>query len=88
MSVSNTYLDDFTDKMITVPNDVNRLLRLIRKMDKRVEDIQAVLLPQQNRVLAQIKELKEKKIAELPPALKAELEVIGKKQKELWGYSK
>jgi hypothetical protein len=73
MSASNTYLDDFTDKMIIVPNDVNRLLRLIRKMDKRVEDLQATLIPQQNKVLAQIKELKEKKITELPPVLKAEL---------------
>jgi len=73
MSASNTYLDDFTDKMINVPNDVNRLLRLIRKLDKRVEDIQATLVPQQNKVLAQIKELKERKLTELPPALKAEL---------------
>jgi len=73
MSASNTYLDDFTDKRITVTNDVNRLLRLIRKLDKRVEDIQATLIPQQNKVLAQIKELKERKLTELPPALKAEL---------------
>ena len=34
--MSNTYLDDFMDKMITVPNDINRFLRLIRKLDKRV----------------------------------------------------
>lgn len=58
MSSANSYLDDFTDKMVTVPNDINRLLRLIRKMDKRVEDLQATLLPQQARAILQIRELK------------------------------
>jgi hypothetical protein len=53
--MSNTYLDDFMDKMITVPNDINRFLRLIRKLDKRVEDIQAALIPLQARFLSQIK---------------------------------
>jgi len=60
--MTNTYLDDFMDKMITVPNDINRLLRLIRRLDKRLEDIQVTLIPQQNKFLAQIKELKDKKI--------------------------
>lgn len=79
--MTNTYLDDFMDKMITVPNDINRFLRLIRKLDKRVEDIQLTLIPQQNKFLAQVKQLKEKKIAELPPAMKAEFEIIKNKQK-------
>lgn len=70
-SNNSTYLDDFMDKMITVPNDVNRFLRLIRKLDKRVEDLQATLGPQQTKFLLQVKELKEKKINEMPPALKA-----------------
>lgn len=43
------------DRMITVPNDINRYLRLIRKLDKRVEDIQATLVPQQSRFLAQVR---------------------------------
>jgi len=72
-SSGNTYLDEFMDRMITVPNDINRYLRLIRKLDKRVEDIQALLVPQQTRFLAAVKELKEKKSTELTPALKAEL---------------
>lgn len=76
------------DKMITVPNDINRLLRLIRKLDKKVEEIQTTLVPQQNRFLAQVKELKEKKINELPPPLKAELDAIAIKQKELYGFTK
>jgi predicted transcriptional regulator len=88
MTTPNTYLDDFMDKMITVPNDVNRFLRLIRKLDKKVEEIQATLAPQQTKFMAQVKELKEKKINELPPHLKAEMEIIAKKQKELYGYSK
>ena len=70
--MSNTYLDDFMDKMITVPNDVNRYLRLIRKLDKRQEDVNATLLPLQNKFTAQIRELREKKIAELPPQMKAD----------------
>lgn len=59
--MSNTYLDDFMDKMITVPNDINRYLRLIRKLDKRVEELQASLTPLQNKFLAQVKELRERK---------------------------
>jgi hypothetical protein len=50
-----TYLDDFMDKMVTVPNDINRFLRLIRHLDKRVDTIQATLIPQQNKFLAQVK---------------------------------
>jgi len=71
MTNPNSYLDDFMDKMITVPNDINRYLRLIRKLDKKAEEIQATLAPQQAKFLAQVKELKEKKITELPPAMKA-----------------
>lgn len=81
--MSNTYLDDFMDKMITVPNDVNRYLRLIRKLDKRVEEVQATLLPLQSKFLAQVKELREKKMGELPLQMRAELELIQRKQQEL-----
>ena len=28
MTTPNSYLDDFMDKMVTVPNDVNRLLSI------------------------------------------------------------
>ncbi len=86
--MSNTYLDDFMDKMITVPNDINRYLRLIRKLDKRVEDLQLTLNQLQTKFLAQAKELRERKTAELPPQLKADHEVILRKQKELFGYAK
>lgn len=67
MTTPNTYLDDFMDKMITVPNDTNRLLRLIRKLDKNSEEIQTELLPLQTRFLNQVKELKDKKVNELTP---------------------
>ena len=67
MTTPNTYLDDFMDKMITVPNDTNRLLRLIRKLDKNSEEIQTELLPLQTRFLNQVKELKDKKVSELTP---------------------
>ena len=62
MATPNSYLDDFMDKMVTVPNDVNRFLRLIRKLDKRAEEIQASLQPQQAKFLQMSKELKDKKI--------------------------
>ena len=81
MTAPNSYLDDFMDKMVTVPNDINRYLRLIRKLDKRAEEIQASLLSQQARFLQQVKELKDRKISELTPALKSELESINLKQK-------
>ena len=55
MTSTNSYLDEFMDKMITVPNDVNRLLRLIRKLDKKTEELNASLQPQQTRFLAQLK---------------------------------
>lgn len=68
--MSNTYLDDFMDKMITVPNDINRYLRLIRKLDKRVEDLQGSLNTLQAKFLTQVKELRDRKGAELPVQLK------------------
>lgn len=60
--MNTTFLDDFLDKMIVVPNNINRLLRLIRKLDKRAEDIQSKLTAQQAKFAAQVKELREKKI--------------------------
>jgi hypothetical protein len=86
--MSNTYLDDFMDKMITVPNDINRYLRLIRKLDKRVEELQASLGLLQGKFLAQVKEVRDRKGAELPLQLKNDFEVINRKQKELFGYAK
>lgn len=55
MTTPNSYLDDFMDKMITVPNDINRFLRLIRKLDKKAEELQTALIPLQTKFLAQIK---------------------------------
>ena len=88
MTTPNSYLDDYMDKMITVPNDINRFLRLIRKLDKKAEEIQASLVPLQAKFLVQLKDMKDKKITEMPPSMKAELDVINKKQKELYGFSK
>jgi ribosomal protein S17 len=50
-----TYLDDFMDKMITVPNDVNRFSRLIRKLDKRAEDMNAAVNAQQMKIATLLK---------------------------------
>lgn len=88
MTAPNSYLDDFMDKMITVPNDINRLIRLIRRLDKRAEEINATLIPQQTRFLLQMKEVKDRKLTELPAGLKAELDSIQQKQKELYGFCK
>lgn len=59
----STYLDDFMEKMSTIPNDVNRYLRLIRNLDRRVDELQAQLVPQQNKFVTAIKELKDRKIS-------------------------
>ena len=37
------------EKLHPMPNDVNRLLRLIRFLDKRVDGIQGTLLSQQRK---------------------------------------
>ena len=88
MTTANSYLDDFMDKMITVPNDINRFLRLIRRLDKKVELLQAFLLPQQTKFMAQLKELKDKRITELPPSMKADMEAIARKQRDIYGCCK
>ena len=88
MTAPNSYRDDLMDKMVTVPKDINRFLRLIRKLDKRAQELQASLVSQQARFLQQVKELKERKITELTPALKAEQENIAQKHKELFGFMK
>ena len=41
--------EDFIDKLASYPNDVNRLARLIRNLDKRVENIQSSLSMQQKK---------------------------------------
>jgi hypothetical protein len=56
--MNTTFLDDFLDKLIVVPNNINRLLRLIRKLDKRAEDLQSGLTAQQTKFTAQVKELR------------------------------
>jgi len=81
MTTPNSYLDDYMDKMITVPNDINRFLRLIRKLDKKAEEIQTSMVPLQTKFLTQLKEMKEKKITEMSASMKAELDIINKKQK-------
>lgn len=86
--MTTTYLDDFMEKMATVPNDANRFLRLIRNLDKKLDELQVSLVPQQNKFLSTLKDLKEKKITEVSPAVKAEYDQICKKQKEIYGLSK
>ena len=51
------------EKLSTMPNDVNRLLRLIRFLDKKVDAIQHSLSIQQKKFENKVKDLKERKIA-------------------------
>ena len=37
MATNATYLDEFMDSIITVPNNITRLLRLVAKLDKKTE---------------------------------------------------
>jgi hypothetical protein len=46
------------DRLATVPNDVNRCLRLIRTLDKRVETIHQSLIQQQKKFEVKMKEIK------------------------------
>ena len=49
LTLQMSYLEEYMEKFIPMPNDVNRLVRLIRFLDKRVDAIQASLLPQQRK---------------------------------------
>lgn len=43
-----------------VPNDVNRFIRLIRFLDKRLEKIQKVLTKEQKEMIQKVSGLKDK----------------------------
>lgn len=58
-----SYLEEYMEKLHPMPNDVNRLLRLIRFLDKRADALQVSLGPQQRKFEAKLKELKEKRIS-------------------------
>lgn len=74
-------MEEYIDKLIPMSNDVNRLLRLIRFLDKRIDAIQSTLASQQKKFEAKIKDLKDRRAAECPPELRAEYEAILEKQK-------
>ena len=69
-------LEEYIEKLSTTPNDVNRYLRLIRVLDKKVENLQPTLLAQQKKFDLKMKEIKEKKITDIPPEVKAEFQAI------------
>ena len=58
-----SHLEEYMEKLSTMPNDVNRLLRLIRFLDKKVDAIQHSLSIQQKKFENKVKDLKERKIA-------------------------
>lgn len=80
--------EEFIDKLGPYPNDVNRLTRLIRLLDKRLENIQATLVSQQKRFELKLKDLKDKRVTEVPQDIRAEYDNIVAKQKEMYGYAK
>jgi len=54
--------EEFIDKLGPYPNDVNRLSRLIRVLDKRLEAVQLSLSSQQKKFEAKLKDMKEKRV--------------------------
>lgn len=56
----SVFLEEFIEKMMLVPNDVNRYIRLIRFLDKRLEKLQKALSKEQKDILQKISPLKEK----------------------------
>ncbi len=46
--------------MMLVPNDVNRFLRLIRFLDKRLDRLQRVLTKEQKEIIQKVSLLKDK----------------------------
>lgn len=55
---------------MSFPNEVNRLLRLIRALDKKVENMQSDLSLEQKRFEQKTKELKDKKVTDVPSGMK------------------
>lgn len=54
--------EEFIDKLGPYPNDVNRLSRLIRVLDKRLQSIQQSLNIQQKKFEAKLRDMKQKRI--------------------------
>lgn len=46
--------------MMLVPNDVNRYIRLIRFLDKRLEKLLKILMKEQKDMIQKVSNLKEK----------------------------
>lgn len=65
------FLQDFAEKMMLVPNDVNRFLRLIRFLDKRLEKIQKIMTKQQRQMIQKVSMLKDKDKKSLSTAVEA-----------------
>ncbi len=54
----SVFLEEFIEKMMLVPNDINRYIRLIRFLDKRLEKLQKALSKEQKDMLQKISTLK------------------------------
>jgi hypothetical protein len=57
---SSGFLEEFIEKILLVPNDVNRFLRLIRFLDKRLEKLQKILSKEQKDIIQKVSVLKDK----------------------------
>ena len=62
-----SFLEEYMQKLGVAPTDVNRYLQLIRFLDKKVQDLEPKLLTQQKKFDLKMKEVKEKKMKEVPP---------------------
>lgn len=58
-----SYIDDYIHKLNTIPTEVDRLLRLIRDNDKKVEEIRLMLEPNRKTLLQRLQVWESKRTA-------------------------
>ncbi len=81
-------LEEYLEKWQGIPNDVNRSLRLIRQLDKRIEALQVDIQQSQKVFMAKFKDQKDKKPSDISPELTAEYQSLRDKLHKLYGFGK
>ena len=83
-----SYLEDFIEKLGSLPIDVNRGLRLLKELDGRFRDSNQRLVELQEEYAGRMKNAKDKKQEAQKPDTQAMMEEIKQLQEECLAYSR
>jgi len=83
-----SYLEDFIEKLGSLPIDVNRGLRLMKELDGRFHNSNQRLVELQEEYAGRLKNAKDRKQEAQKPDVQAMLEEIKQLQEECLAYSK